>query len=321
VIWLTWRQHRGQVVVLAAGLALLGAVLLLTGMQMHDAFRDTGLQRCLELQGTPAFVSVPTSECVDLGEQFAARFFNQRLLALVLVIVLPVLAGMFLGAPLVARELEQGTHQLVWTQGVSRTRWAVAKIALLSAILAVAAAAFALIVQWWFEPLNRATGERFTWLIFDQQGIVIVGYALFAFALAVLFGTVTHRTVRAMGITLAAFFAVRFAVAVWIRPYYLPEQLRTYSVFGNRIPNRMLGDFIIGGGGPGHLRRRRTIHQGGQTICRGRTSACLASSGAAPQPRDLPAGEPLLAVPGHRDRRVRPRPLLLVARSYGYAAA
>ncbi len=159
MIWLTWRQHRGQVIVLAAGLALLGAVLLLTGAQMHGAFRDTGLERCLERQGDPAFVAVPTSGCVDLGDQFAARFFNQRLLALVLFIVLPVLAGMFLGAPVIARELEQGTHQLVWTQGVSRTRWAVTKIALLAAILAVVSGAFALIVQWWFEPLDRATGR------------------------------------------------------------------------------------------------------------------------------------------------------------------
>ena len=66
-----------------------------------------------------------------------------------------------------------------------------------------------------------------------------------------LLGAVTRRTVRAMAITVVTFFAVRFAVAVWIRPRYLPELVRTYSVFGNRIPNPMRGDFIIGGGGPG----------------------------------------------------------------------
>jgi hypothetical protein len=278
VIWLTWRQHRGQVLALAIGIGVVGVVLLLTGRQMADAFRDTGIERCLQRQGNPAFVTVPTSGCTDLADAFAARFFDQRLLALVVFIVLPVLAGMFLGAPVVARELEQGTHQ-----GVSRTRWAAAKIGLLASILAVAAAVFALIVQWWFGPLNAATGERFTWLIFDQQGSVLVGYALFAFALGVFLGAVTRRTVRAMGITLAVFFVVRFAVAVWIRPRYLAEQVRTYSIFGGRIPNPLLGDFLIGGGGPGiggiYDGAGRFI-KGGQTICPGENvTACVTEFG------------------------------------------
>ena len=112
--------------------------------------------------GRPRLRRRPDAGCRDLGDAFAARFFNQRLLALVLFIVRPVLTGMFLGAPVIARELEQGTHQLVWTQGVSRRRWAVAKIALLAAILACGGGAFALIVQWWFEPLNArpASGSR-----------------------------------------------------------------------------------------------------------------------------------------------------------------
>ena len=108
VIWLTWRQHRGQILVLAVGLLVLGALLLLTGRPMHDAFADTGLDGCLRTQGDPAFVPV-TGEggCIELAEAFASRFFNERLLALVAFILLPVMAGMFLGAPVVARELEQ----------------------------------------------------------------------------------------------------------------------------------------------------------------------------------------------------------------------
>jgi hypothetical protein len=143
--------------------------------------------------------------------------------------------------------------------------------------------AFALIVQWWFEPLNRATGERFTWLIFDQQGVALIGYTLFAFALGVLLGAMTRRTVRAIGITFAAFFAVRFAVAVWVRPRYLPQQVRTYSIFGERIPNPLLGDFIIGGGGPGIggiYDGADNFIKGGQTICPGAdVTACISEFG------------------------------------------
>ena len=35
---------------------------------------------------------------------------------------------MFWGAPLVARELEAGTHRLIWNQSVTRTRWLVTKV-------------------------------------------------------------------------------------------------------------------------------------------------------------------------------------------------
>jgi hypothetical protein len=283
VIWLTWRQHRGQVLALAAGLVGIGLVMMLTGLPMHDAFRDTGLARCLERQGSPVMVSITDNACVELGSAFAARFFNQRLLALILFIVLPALVGAFLGAPVVARELEQGTHQLVWTQGVGRTRWAVTKISILAAVVVAAAALFALLVQWWFEPLNRATGERFTWLIFDQQGLAPIGYTLFAFALGVLLGAMTRRTVRAIGLSIAVFFAARFAVAVWVRPDFLPRLERTYPVAGDRIPNPLLGDFIIGGGGPGvggvYDAAGNFLH-GGQTLCPPPEAAdCIAEVG------------------------------------------
>jgi ABC-type transport system involved in multi-copper enzyme maturation permease subunit len=48
----------------------------------------------------------------------------------VLLWFLPLFAGLFWGAPLVAREVEHGTHRLVWTQGVSRARWALVKFGL-----------------------------------------------------------------------------------------------------------------------------------------------------------------------------------------------
>jgi hypothetical protein len=36
---------------------------------------------------------------------------------------IPLLFGVFWGAPLLAREFEDGTHNLAWTQGVTRRRW------------------------------------------------------------------------------------------------------------------------------------------------------------------------------------------------------
>jgi hypothetical protein len=64
---------------------------------------------------------------------------------------IPVLIGMFAGAPLLAREYEAGTFRFSWTQATSRTRWAAAKLALLGAALAAAASAFGALVSWWLR--------------------------------------------------------------------------------------------------------------------------------------------------------------------------
>jgi hypothetical protein len=93
--------------------------------------------------------------------------------------------GAVLGAPLVAREVEHGTYRLVWTQGVSRRRWALAKFGLVGGGVVLAAACYALLVTWWRAPLDQATGDRFLSLggSFDLEGLVPVGYAVFAVAL------------------------------------------------------------------------------------------------------------------------------------------
>src|SRR5260370_39591407 len=55
-------------------------------------------------------------------------------------VVLPALAGAFIGAPMVAREIENGTQHLAWTQGVTRVRWIIVKLALIIVPLVAAAA-------------------------------------------------------------------------------------------------------------------------------------------------------------------------------------
>ena len=55
---------------------------------------------------------------------------------------IPGLLGMFLGAPLVARELESGTFRFAWTQGTPRLRWITVKLVLLGAALTLLALAF-----------------------------------------------------------------------------------------------------------------------------------------------------------------------------------
>ena len=286
--WLVWRQHRQQV--LAAAIAMLAVALFLvpTGRQMHAAFDELGLRSCLPGAG-PSEPVAPDGGCASLSEQFSGRFQGLATTSLLL-LFLPVVAGMFWGAPLVAREVEHGTHRLVWTQGVTRLRWATVKLALVGGGLVLVAAAYAALVGWWVAPLNDATGYRFTWLFFDQQGPVLVGYALFAFALGVLTGTMTRKVLPAMAITLGGYLAARVAVALLLRPRFLPYQRRAYpTVSGTAAePNQLAGDWVISRAVYSAQGVKLTPGSGSQALCDQTTAAsCVAKYGAGAYNQEL----------------------------------
>ena len=281
MIWLAWRRRRGAVIATGVALAVVGALMVVTGSSMWSAFRGEGLASCIDGLHGARFVPA-AGGCQDQAQAFAARYFNLRLLGLVSFTFLPLVIGMAWGAPAIARDLEDDTTSLVWTQGVSRRRWAWTQLAFAVGVAALTMGALAALITWWYGPLNAATGDRFQWLIFDQQGVVPVGYAIFATACAAFIGAVTGRTVRAMAIVAVVFIVTRFSVAVWWRPRFMAGMERTYPVVTSRVPNRLLNDWLYGGGGPGVgvvLRANGERVGGGQRICPPVDTACFADVG------------------------------------------
>jgi hypothetical protein len=245
MMWLVWRQHRKQAMFLLVGLAALALVLVPTGRQAHDA--AAAYARCLDGLGTAALMETQrTDVCQTLGERFANTHTSWAF-ASILLLFLPLLVGLFWGAPLVAREVEQGTHRLVWTQSVSRTRWMFAKLGLTGAVILVVAIAYTLLLSWWMEPLNGTIVSRMSYLSFDQQGVAPIGYTLFAVAAGVFAGTLTRKVLPAMAITLVAFLAARVVVTLLVRPNIMEPVARTVPVAGDtpREPNPALGDWIL----------------------------------------------------------------------------
>jgi hypothetical protein len=130
---------------------------------------------------------------------------------------------MFWGPPLVAREFETGTFRLAWTQGVTRTRWLAAKLAIAGIAAIAAAEVFSLMVNWWASPIHQANPgyDPFTSGSF-HSGVAPAGYAAFAFALGVTAGLFIRHTLPAMAVTLAVFAAVIVAFPIWVRPQLIP---------------------------------------------------------------------------------------------------
>ncbi|MEV0725156.1 transporter [Micromonospora purpureochromogenes] len=248
MIWLTWRQHRKQAFFTLLGFAALAALMVPIGLSMRHTFADLGLADCVrQLAGTD--VAAATRETCDAGfRRFTNRYGSLNLVA-VLLLTLPVLVGLFWGAPLVAREVEHGTHRFAWTQGVGRTRWALVKFGLVGAAVVVLAVCYGLGMSWWVEPLTQAAYEgRLGVIVFDLQGVVPIGYTLFAVALGIFAGTVWKRMLPAMGITLAGFIGVRAAVAVLARPHYQPARTLTFPIEGVTEAAMSRGDWILSQG-------------------------------------------------------------------------
>lgn len=88
--------------------------------------------------------------CQDLAQSFE-QWHGGATIAFPLQL-LPALIGAFAGAPILAREMETGTFRYAWTQGFGRTRWIIAKLALVGGPLAVIAGAFGILTYWYFGP-------------------------------------------------------------------------------------------------------------------------------------------------------------------------
>ncbi|MEU9830083.1 ABC transporter permease [Streptosporangium sp. NPDC048047] len=246
MIWLTWRQFRGSAAMTAAVLVVLTAVLALTGPDLASRY-SAGIAACTR---------------DDTCERFYDRFFNGHQLPFLavslVVLLLPVLLGLFWGAPLITRELEAGTHLLVWNQSVTRGRWLAVKLGLIGLTATAAACLCGLVVTWWSGPLDRSAVPELAVmapLVFGARGITPMGYAAFAVVLGVTVGMLVRRTLPAVALTLTAFVAVQFAVPLLVRPHLMSPITATFEISQANVP----GIAIDGETGSAHIVLRPVV--------------------------------------------------------------
>jgi hypothetical protein len=289
MIWVTWRQHRTLLLASTGLLAAMLAALLLTGLGIAHTFQSSGLAACL---------AVPTRDCNELASAFSDHYSGLGFLV-PLFLVLPALLGVFWGAPLVAREIEQGTHRLAWSQSVTRDRWLGTKLLMLATATAIGAAIFTLVLNWWSRPLVLASDNRLDPGIFDLRGFVPVAYALFVLALGVAAGSLIRRLIPAMLTTVAGYTVIRFLVATFVRPHYMAARVRTYSFLGPEAGGRV-GDWVLS---------RTTLDRAGHVVGAGHELNLNAlvprCPGLIPNPGTFPDKDPILACVQHLGFRIQ----------------
>jgi hypothetical protein len=237
MIWLTWRQFRPQAIAAAGAMAVVAIVLAVTRQGLAASYTAAGLSAC------HGHCAADASLFLDrVGNLDHILFFG----SVFLLVAAPALIGLFWGAPLIAREIEAGTHRIAWNQSVTRTRWTLVKLGLVGLAAIATAALLSLMVTWWASPIDAASlaggaaqaattaanGAHVTFsgfaearldpVIFDARGVAPLGDAALAFALGVTAGVLLRRMLSAMALTLVAFVAIQVLMPNFVRPHLLP---------------------------------------------------------------------------------------------------
>jgi ABC-type transport system involved in multi-copper enzyme maturation permease subunit len=208
MIWLTWRQFRVQAVTATAALVVLAGYLILLGLDMRDSYK----------------ANVDCTGCTPTAAKniFENNYYSLLLLTGLLLVLVPAVIGAFWGAPLIARELETGTHRLVWNQTVTRARWLTIKLCFVMLAGVAFTGVFSALLTWAASPYDTLFDGRFHPLFFSARNIVPLGYAAFAVVLGVTVGLIVRRTVLAMAITLGLVVGLQLLVPAVIRPHLQP---------------------------------------------------------------------------------------------------
>jgi hypothetical protein len=216
----TTRQHQTALIWTGVVVAVLAIALAVTGVQVRE----------LAARGGPNWYGL-TRASVDYGGLLQAFALILQLTAL--------LAGMFLGAPLLPREIDNGTAKLAWTQAASRSRWLLAQVLPLASLLALAALAIGAEFGWWLSPFPHAAmgfiGPFPPWspwwpLRFNLSPLLLAGWVVFSFTFGVFLGAAIRRTLPAIAATLVGYGAVLFEVSSSWRMHYLPPLHRAVAM-------------------------------------------------------------------------------------------
>lgn len=231
--WFVWRQHRNQFLVFSLLLAAFAALLIPTGVHYWDTYQQA-LRNCAQ---HPILYS-----CSDLSDTlFTSQADGFIRIAEVLgTFGLPILVGLFIGSPLLAKEYEEGTNKLVWTQSVSRRKWLTIKLMWALGFALLYGIALTTLVTWWSRTINTVALNRFVQGHFETQGLMPVAYSVSFTAVGFMMSAWFRKTLVALAITFGVFVLCMASFANWIRPQYMTPVTVTAAMgpsdFTGKIP-------------------------------------------------------------------------------------
>jgi ABC-type transport system involved in multi-copper enzyme maturation permease subunit len=214
MIWVSWRQHRGQAAACLALLIALAVYAIIEGVSMRNSFSSNGLNgTCLaHTQGVACENGIGTF-MNQFGSEINIAFWSVCL-------ILPGVVGVLVGGSLVAREFEYGTWRVAWSQTVPRTRWLAVKLAMVTGGLIVVGAVMTALIMWYRAPMDALTGHL-QHNAYDYEGLVLTAYILCAFGFAVLAGLLIRRSIPAMVAAFIPWLVIRLVIEFVFRQHFM----------------------------------------------------------------------------------------------------
>lgn len=126
--------------------------------------------------------------------------------------VFPVVAGLLLGGPIVARELESGTARLAWSLSPSRLRWFGQRVLPILAMALLAALAVGLTADALTHLLRPSVDLDASFVGFRSRGLLVAVQGLLVASIALAMGAILGRTVPTIVLGLVLVFAIGAAV-------------------------------------------------------------------------------------------------------------
>jgi hypothetical protein len=222
MVWVIWRQHRVALAGLVAALGALAVYVWTVGLHLHHAYAAA-------IACQPA----NSATCADLISHL--NDMNHVLVGGYVLQIVPPLIGAFVGATVLARELETGTFRFAWTQGFGPWRWTLAKVVALGVVVTAVAGALSVLLSWYYQPYLAASSQAvssnvaspFSSALFDLRGVAFAAWTLVAFAIGGLAGMLIRRVVPAIVATMVGYTALALVAANVLRQHYLTPLLTT----------------------------------------------------------------------------------------------
>jgi hypothetical protein len=226
---LAFKMQRLELLIFLAAVVLLVAASLLIAWGTSDA-RAT-FDACFKAAGSDAGCATsPSLNDFSLWGGFATLG----------AFLAPFALGLFLGVPVVAREVEGRTAPIAWTLSRSRLRWLVRRVAPLVVIVVVLAALVGIGSEFVTRTnpyAHYAVNPGFA--DYSSRGVLLPIRAVVVLVLAITVGAMVPRQLPALllaaGVTVALFVGLTLGMDAWMTSEARPIPMTSTQVGGPRI--------------------------------------------------------------------------------------
>ena len=215
IVRLTFRMHRFEV----GAIVILAALLILGSIIVSWALANVGLSpECQRLAETG---ELPDS-CVVAFETFNKIVSLASPISL-LTTLFPIIAGLLIGGPIVAREIERGTTSLAWSLSPSRLRWFLHRVVPMALLLVAVSFTVGAAADHLTHALSPRADLSASFIGFRFRGVLLATQAFLLASTAVGVGALFGRAVPTFLLSLILGMLTIVSVGLLYRQILLDE--------------------------------------------------------------------------------------------------